>query len=183
MLPGHRFVDWNFVEVRGQGVLVGDAMTALNPTDGWWGEGDEKIYVDGAYDAGFPDHFGTGTEDYYGWAGGVNPTREDVFSVPLLANACVGSTERDSPRGFNVCTRIRSLDAIPFRERLVFDMEASPGVDQRRPSDLLGYSAVSFWYARPGAACNRPPAPEAAARPLMSLEQLARLAAESPAAR
>ena len=74
--PGTPFHDWNFVEVQGKGVLVGDSWTVLNPTDGWWGEGDEKIYVDAEYDAAkFPSHFGTGTEDYYGWAGGVVPTR------------------------------------------------------------------------------------------------------------
>ena len=35
------------------------------PSKAWWGEGDEKIYVDGEK---FPSHFGTGTEDYYGYA-------------------------------------------------------------------------------------------------------------------
>ena len=37
----------------------------INYHRGWWGEGDEKIYVDGE---DFPSHFGTGTEDYYGYA-------------------------------------------------------------------------------------------------------------------
>ena len=86
--------------------------------------------MDGAYDAGFPTHFGTGTEDYYGWAGGKVPRREDVFSHPFLANVSVGSTGEDNPRGFNICTRIRALDAIPFEHRLRFDMEAllAPGL-------------------------------------------------------
>jgi len=173
VLPGQPFVDWNFIDVRGQGVLVGDQWTVLNLTRGWWGEGDEKIYVDEAYEnRKFPDHFGTGTEDYYGWAGGVNPTREDKFDHPFVANVCVGSTGEDNTRGFNVCTRSRCLDAVPFRQRLVFDMEASPGVDQRQPWDLLGYSAVTFWYALPGAASNRPADPAGAARPVMSLEAL-----------
>ncbi len=175
--PGNEFVDLNFIDIRGQGVLVGDQLTVLNPTDGWWGEGDEKIYVDGAYDRGFPDHFGTGTEDYYGWAGGVNPTWADLFSHPFLANIAVGShagakAAGGTTRGFNICTRQRSLDAIPFRERLVFEMEASPGVDQRRAEDRLGYSTVVFWYARPGATSNRAPQPEAAAKPIMSFESL-----------
>ena len=51
-------------------------------------------------------------------------------------------------------------------------MEASPGVDQRRPTDRLGYSSVVFWYARPGATSNRPPRPEEAKKPLMSLDAL-----------
>ncbi|MBL9121692.1 MAG: DUF2961 domain-containing protein [Phycisphaerae bacterium] len=174
---GDRFVDLNLLDVRGTGVLVGDQLTALNPTDGWWGEGDEKIYVDGSYERGFPDHFGTGTEDYYGWAGGVNPTWADVFSHPFLANIAVGShagpgAVGGTTRGFNICARHRSLDAIPFRERLVFDMEASPGVDQRRPEDRLGYSTIAFWYARPGATAHQDDAPKAASRPIMSLDDV-----------
>jgi hypothetical protein len=174
VLPGNRFVDWNFIDIRGRGVLVGDQWTVLNLTRGWWGEGDEKIYVDDAYETRkFPDHFGTGTEDYYGWAGGVNPTRQDRFDHPFLANISVGSTAEDNTRGFNICARMRGLDAIPFQRRLVFDMEASPGVDQRNPWDLLGYSAVTFWYAVPGATSNRPADPSGARRSLMELEALA----------
>jgi hypothetical protein len=172
VLPGTPFLDWNFIDISGTGVLVGDSFTVLSPGRGWWGEGDEKIYVDGAWDSGFPTHFGTGTEDYYGWAGGRVPTRADIFSMPFGANVAVGSTPENNPRGFNICSRIRSLDAIPFDKRLVFDMEASPGVDIRKPWDLLGYSAVVYWYARPGAVANRPPMPNAARTPIMSLDDL-----------
>lgn len=171
ILPGTPFVDWNFVDIRGQGVFVGDQWTVLNPDRGWWGEGDEKIYVDDAWDAGFPTHFGTGTEDYYGWAGGVNPTKDDSFSIPYGSNS-VGSTAENNSRGFNVCARIRALDAIPFDERLVFDMEASPGTQIRNPWNLLGYSSVVYWYARPGSTHNRPKLPEEAVKPIMSLEQI-----------
>lgn len=177
--PGDQFTDINFIDIKGKGVLVGDQWTVLNPTRGWWGEGDEKIYVDAAYDRGFPDHFGTGTEDYYGWAGGVNPNASDVFSHPFLANIAVGSWSRGmrlagagDTRGFNICSRTRALDAIPFTSRLVFDMEASPGVDQRKATDFLGYSSVVFYYARPGSSSNLPPAPDAAKKAIMSLDDI-----------
>ena len=173
LIPGTPFLDWNFVDIRGRGVFVGDAWTVLNPTQGWWGEGDEKIYVDGAWDRGFPTHFGTGTEDYYGWAGGEVPTRRDEFDEPFLANVRVGGVDGNRTRGFNICTRTRVLDAIPFEQRLRFDMEASAGTGQRRTSDFLGYSAVTFWYARPGAMDNVNPQPGAAGKPIMSLADLA----------
>ena len=168
IVPGTPFQDWNYIDIRGHGVYVGDAWTVLNIQGSWWGEGDEKIYVDEAWDRGFPTHFGTGTEDYYGWAGGVVPTRQDEFSVPFLANARVGGLDGHTT-GFNICTRTRSLDAIPFIRRLRFDMESSFGTDIRNPWNLLGYSAVTFWYAKPGASDNRPARLEAAARPIMSL--------------
>ncbi len=171
VVPGTPFQDWNFIDIRGRGVFVGDAWTVLNIQGSWWGEGDEKIYVDGAWDKGFPTHFGTGTEDYYGWAGGVVPTRQDEFSVPFLANARIGGLDGNTT-GFNICTRTRSLDAIPFTQRLVFDMESSFGTDIRQPWNLLGYTAATFWYARPGATHNRPALSEVAARPIMSLAQI-----------
>ena len=54
--------DWNYLTATGQGVFVGAAFNIANPVRHWWGEGDEKIYVDGET---FPSHFGTGTEDYF----------------------------------------------------------------------------------------------------------------------
>jgi len=179
IVPGTPFQDWNFIDIAGQGVYVGDAWTVLNIEDGWWGEGDEKIYVDDAWEQGFPTHFGTGTEDYYGWAGGVNPTRADEFDEPFIANVRVGGLgQARLTRGYNICTRTRSLDAIPFTRRLRFDMEASFGTQMRQPWDLLGYSAVTFWYARPGAICNRGPQPQKAAKPIVSMPQLQKLSDE-----
>ena len=177
VVPGTPFVDWNFIEIQGQGMLVGDQWTVLNPNGSWWGEGDEKIYVDDDFDRDFPSHFGTGTEDYYGWAGGRVPTRDDEFSHPFLANIRVGGLD-DWTRGFNICARQRGLDAIPFQERLRFDMEASFGVGIRNPWNLLGYSAVTWWYARPGAESNRPALPEAAAGPILSLTEMDQQARE-----
>ncbi len=172
IVAGTPFQDWNFVDIHGDGIYVGDAWTVLNPQqDTWWGEGDEKVYVDGAWEAGFPTHFGTGSEDYYGWAGGVLPTRADEFSSPFQANVRVGGFDGHT-LGYNICTRERGLDAVPFTKRLRFDMESSFGVDIRNPWNLLGYSAVTFYYACPGATDNRPPDPKAAAKPIMSLDQL-----------
>ncbi|MCG8558015.1 MAG: DUF2961 domain-containing protein [Proteobacteria bacterium] len=180
-VPGTPFSDWNFVHVDGKGVYVADVWTVLNAERGWWGEGDEKIYVDEAYDQNgtgddFPTHFGTGTEDYYGWAGGVDPTGLDTFSHPFLSNVRTGSAQ--DVRGYNITTRSRVWDAIPFSMRLHFDMEASFGTQMRNRWNLLKYSVVTYWYAIPGARHNRVPQPAEAARPVMTVQELdARIAA------
>ncbi|MBS1708765.1 MAG: DUF2961 domain-containing protein [Armatimonadetes bacterium] len=172
IVPGTPFSDWNFVDIHGKGVYVGDAWTVANVRkDSWWGEGDEKVYIDEAWDKGFPTHFGTGSEDYYGWAGGVYPVLEDQFSSPFLANVKVGGLDGHT-QGYNILTRVRGLDAIPFHRRLRFDMESSFGTDMREKWDLLGYSAVTFFYARPGAIHNRPAQPEAVSKPILSLAQI-----------
>ncbi len=172
IVPGSPPSDWNYIDVHGQGVYIGDSWMVLNiQTNTWWGEGDEKIYVDAAWQSGFPTQFGTGSEDYYGWAGGVLPTRADEFSHPFLANVRVGGLDGCTV-GYNINTRSRSLDAIPFTQRLVFDMESSFGVDIRHPWDLLAYAVATYWYALPEAADNRPPRPASAAKPIVSLAQV-----------
>jgi hypothetical protein len=50
--------------VRGQGHYVGTHLLWGVRSDGWWGEGEIKFFMDG--DAEFPTIAGTGTEDYFG---------------------------------------------------------------------------------------------------------------------
>jgi len=153
ILQGNKFSDLNFVHITGKGLIVGDALTVLSPGKGWWGEGDEKIYTSKAdLQHHFPSLFGTGTEDYYGWAGGIVPSGKDTFSLPFGSNVRNGNA--DNPRGYNICVRNRMLDAIPFEDELRFDMEASPGVDIRHSYDLLSYSMITYWYSRPGEKSN-----------------------------
>ena len=132
--------DWNYVEVTGQGVYAGDMLALLNPTTVWWGEGDEKIYVDGE---SFPSHFGTGTEDYYGYAWGD----WHFFEGPFHAQPRV-----DGPveLGHTTVFRSRSLDAIPFNKSLRMDMEV-----WHHRSVEVAYAASTWYYARPGATDNR----------------------------
>ena len=155
-LPGNKFFDLNFITIKGQGRIAGDALTVLSPGKGWWGEGDEKIYINKKdNNRHFPSQFGTGTEDYYGWAGGVIPTGKDTFSIPFGSNVRNGN--QNNPRGYNICIRNRLLDDIPFKNIVKFDMEASPGVDIRHFYDLLVYSMVTYWYGKADAVCNRKP--------------------------
>ena len=144
--------DWNYVEVRGKGVYVGDNLAVANPVETWWGEGDEKIYVDGE---DFPSHFGTGTEDYYGYA----------WCCPEPFHAPFHSQPRcDGPQNFGhtLVSRVRALDGIPFTRSFRFDME----VWHWKEVDV-GYAATTYFYAVPGATANRGPAPREAARGLL----------------
>jgi len=125
--------DWSYVTVEGRGVYVGDMLSVGHPSLAWWGEGDEKIYVDGET---FPSHFGTGTDDYYGCGAGDGT----LFGAPLHAQ-----TRRDGPRGFGYASlaRFRALDAIPFAASLRFDLEVThdaPEVDE-------AYAVTTYFYA------------------------------------
>ena len=176
-LPPNPKLDMNFVDIQGRGIHVGDNISVVNPYWAWWGEGDEKIWVDDDFARNFPSQIGTGTEDYYGWAGGRHPTRNDEFDSPFLVNVRVGGEPMpDEPnraihtRGYNTCTRTRALDANLFRERFKFDMEHwNFG---RGKANWLHYAKVAFWYAQPGSTHNRTPLPEEAAKPLETPESL-----------
>jgi hypothetical protein len=151
--------DWNYLEATGQGVYVGDTLTVFSPSPAWYGEGDERVYVDGEK---FPSHLGTGTEDYYGYAWGM--ARQ--FNSPFISMPRRDGARRDDWRGYTTTSRVRLLDEIPFQRSLKFDMEIWDW-----EATKLGYSAATFWYARPGATSNRQPMPEAAGSPIPELPQ------------
>lgn len=128
--------DWEYLKAQGKGVFVGDVLALVNRHERWWGEGDEKIYVD---DETFPSHFGTGTEDYYGYAW-CTPA---FFEAPFHAQP-----RAEGPRNYGNVTnlRVRSLDAIPFEKNFRFDMEIWHSQEA-----VVDYTATTFWYGLPGA--------------------------------
>jgi len=137
--------EWNYVTVGGKGVYVGDTMVVFNrpwpgPKGNWWGEGDEKIYVDGE---SFPSHFGTGTEDYYGYAWGTS----ERFSAPFHAQPESGANHRF---GQTVNTRSRMLDRIPFHESLRFNMELM----HWKMDAEIDYATTTYWYGTERATGN-----------------------------
>jgi len=143
--------DMNYVTISGKGKLVGDSLGLFNCARAWWGEGDEKIFVDGE---AFPSTFGTGTEDYYGYSFGGSSV---FYDAPFHAQPVAAASHNDSGRGTNL--RVRALDAIPFDKSLKFDMEL-----WHWENTYMHFSPTTFFYARPGARSNIKPNPEDAKR-------------------
>lgn len=144
-------LDLNWVTVEGRGLYVGDVLTLFNTANAWWGEGDEKIYVDGE---SFPSHIGTGTEDYYGYAW----CKPNFFESAFHAQP---SGDGNLKPGFTVNGRYRSLDAIPFEKSIKFDMEL-----WHWARTVMDYAPTTFWYARPGAKWDIESDPKEAKRPV-----------------
>jgi hypothetical protein len=152
--PPHR--DWSFVTLTGRGVYVGDTLALFNPVATWYGEGDEKIRVDGE---AFPSHVGTGTEDYYGYSYAPKPVHHTPFC---------GEPRIDQPmtQGHNTSTRTRNLDGIPFTRSLQFDIELIAW----KPTTLT-YAATTHWYAFPGTTSSVEPQPREAVLPVPTLAE------------
>ena len=127
--------DVNFLNTTGEGKVVGSVYMIANDGLIWWGEGDQKISVDGEP---FPSTFGTGTEDDYGYAYGYNGT----FIRPYHAQ-----TRVDGPAsgGHISLNRWYVLDALPYRSALRFDQEIWHWMPCR-PT----WTYVVYWYAKPG---------------------------------
>ena len=134
--------DLPFLLACGRGVYVGTGVYLMNPAavptpyGNWWGEGDEKVFVD---DDRTPSIFGTGSEDYfnYSWSS------PDIFVFPYC-----GQPRNDGPgnRGYVTNYRWHILDAIPFKDNIRFYMELFS--HERTPG--MSYARIAYHYARPG---------------------------------
>lgn len=117
--PSRPMRDLNMLFSEGPGRFVGMSLQVENPVTGWWGEGDEKVWVDNEL---FPSTFGTGTEDYFGYAW-CDPT---PFARPYH-----GQPRADGPANFGHVSNFRwqTFDDIPFKKHLKFAIEAWHWID------------------------------------------------------
>ena len=144
--------DWNYVTIAGKGVYAGDSLSLYNrpamqgSIGPWWGEGDEKIFVDGE---SFPSQFGTGSEDYYGYAFNSGAPFAAPFHAQPVAkgNSGVGHTTNE---------RVRIHDRIPFKTGFKFDME----LYHWQPNTRNDYATTTHWYAFDNATDNGQASPE-----------------------
>ena len=136
------FQDWHIATLEGTGQQVGTLLDMENPPGtSWWGEGDEKIFVDGE---AFPSLFGTGTEDYFGYAWSQTETFAHAYHAQTRAPA-------GSFGGQFSMNRFLVLDPVPFERSLRFDLEIWHWSDASIAAD-----AILYWYARPGARDDHP---------------------------
>ncbi|HXU01219.1 MAG TPA: glycoside hydrolase family 172 protein, partial [Polyangia bacterium] len=132
MVRTRPFRDWNVARIDGQGQLVGTVLNIDNPPGAnWWGEGDEKIYVDGE---AFPSLFGTGTEDYFGYAWSTTERFEHAYHAQT-------ATAGDGFGGLYSMNRFHILDPIPFSRSLRFDFEIWHWTDTS-----IAVDATAYWY-------------------------------------
>lgn len=132
--------DINYLQINGKGMYVGDALSVFNTVYAWWGEGDEKIYVDKDT---FPSHIGTGTEDYYGYAW----CRPETFTNhPFISQP---SGNGNFTPGLTMNFRHRNLDAIPFQTSLKVDMEM-----WHWTRALINFTPVCYFYLMPESKTN-----------------------------
>ncbi len=165
--PGRDYV---VLETTGRGHYVGTVLAVRTRSPAWFGEGDEKIYVDGE---ARPSIRGTGTEDYFLSAWGLKLASTPFFGVPYFDQwGIVG--------GHTSAYRWHVADPIVFNTGLKVTFEhwgwISPDEHPQRKSISWNereddYASVAFWY-QTGEPPPLPPVPPARERRLPSLERV-----------
>jgi hypothetical protein len=162
--------DYVVLETTGKGHYVGTVLAVRSRSPSWFGEGDEKIYVDGEAK---PSIWGTGTEDYFLSAWGLKTTSTPYFGVPDFDQwGIVG--------GHTSAYRWHIEDPIVFKRGLKVTLEHFGWI---APDENPNYKAtswnereddfasVAFWY-QTGPSTFAARAPHARERKLPSLERL-----------
>jgi len=128
-------VDWTMLRTAGRGRFLGVMLHVWNPRGGWWGEGDEKFFIDGEK---FPSTIGTGSEDYFGYA---------WSSDQRFVNAYHNQPHNDGhgSRGHVCVNRWHITDNVPFLAS--FDGSIEKYYPNSRPTL---YASTVYWYLAPG---------------------------------
>ena len=134
--------------IKGNGLYVGTYLHWGVKSNGWWGEGEIKFYIDG--DTDFPSICGTGTEDYFCGAYNfdVNGKYEE-FSSPYSGLSKVGHTDEiyRSQRYFDMY-RWHITDPIYFKEDLRVTIQALGWRSEGRYLPLQDdISSIAYWYS------------------------------------
>ena len=159
---GDRWPDWPLLRCQGRGRLCGVHLAVDNrwpepdkpadewwygvgqnkTIDWWWGEGDEKFFVDGE---AFPSTFGTGSEDYIGYAWAAEPPFSLVDSAFAVQNA-VPLTGN----GMTSVARFHIVDNIPFQNELEAYIEKYKANTWDDSRAVCEYRATCYWYMAAG---------------------------------
>ena len=168
--------DYLLLDTKGKGHYVGSVLAVRTRSPAWFGEGDEKIYIDLESK---PSIWGTGTEDYFLCAWGLRPTSTPYFGVPYFDQwGIVG--------GHTSAYRWHINDPLVFNTGIKVTFEhfgwVSPDENPHYKSTSWNereddYASVAFWY-QTGESTFAARAPHARQRRLPSLERVTVRAAD-----
>jgi len=133
--------DYTILEAQGEGRYVGTFLAWTQLSDGWFGEGEVKFYIDG--DTKFPTIAGTGTEDYFGGSYGF----PEVYTTPFMGST-LSWKGKDGPPKWSLY-RWHIPDPINFHKDLRITIQALGWWPNRRYQPLADdIASVAYWYQR-----------------------------------
>jgi D-arabinan exo alpha-(1,3)/(1,5)-arabinofuranosidase (non-reducing end) len=139
--------DYLLLDTKGRGHYVGTVLSAHQMERGWFGEGDDRFYIDGEES---PSLRGTGTEDYFNDAWGFRPFNTPHYGVSLFDGYFSGDRvtayrwHLSDPVAFSTSLKV----TIEHRGSIFDDALQHLGQFHERPDWV---SSVAFWYQYPTA--------------------------------
>lgn len=144
------------LDTQGRGQYVGTVYSVHQVETGWFGEGDDFFYIDGA---AAPQLRGTGTEDYFNDAWGFREFCTPYYGVSLYEGVLTGDRV--------TAYRWHLQDPIPFQKSLRMEMEHRGSIFNDKGSltnfELGNFeerpdwiSSVAFWYQYPAVTFEEP---------------------------
>jgi len=135
--------------VRGKGHYIGTYLAWGVNSNGWWGEGEIKFYLDG--DTDFPTICGTGTEDYfcgsYDFEDPFGHNRYVSFSTPYTGFHEAGRDELYKCQKRFGLYRWHIMDPIRFENDVRVTIQALGWREGGRYLPLQDdIASVAFWY-------------------------------------
>ena len=161
--------NYAFLDVKGTGHYVGTVLNVIQSQVGWFGEGDDLFYVDGA---AHPQIVGTGSEDYFSDAWDLRIVSAPWAGIPVAEGVRLGARLTG--------VRWHVPDPIPFTKSLWAGIEHAGWTYNPDGSLKTGFeerpdffSSVAFWYQK-GVNEDLPEPPYGEARlPLGNARQIA----------
>jgi hypothetical protein len=142
------------LETKGQGHYIGCNLSVTNFKDTWWGEGDDMIWVDGYKWP--PDLHGTGTEDYFGQAWGMQPNAFLRNGSSIFEGGTISSPEIELWRGNG---GYHTSYIFHLENPVRFTQEIKVTIEHGHANHLANeMSSVAYWYAaQPAPTVQVPP--------------------------
>lgn len=154
--------DYLILETEGKGHYVGTVLSVRTRSPAWFGEGDEKIYIDGEKDASI---WGTGTEDYFLSAWGL----KSGLNTPYFGT--VYFDQWGIVGGHTSAYRWHLADPVVFEKSIRVTIEHYGWISLDENKERRGHSwnereddfaSVAYWYqtGKPTFKVVTPPAEE-----------------------
>ena len=142
------------LETKGRGHYIGCNMSVTNFTRNWWGEGDDMIWVDGYKWP--PDLHGTGSEDYFNQAFGMQPNAFLRNGSSIFEGGTIPAPEIELYRGDS---GYQTSYVFHLENPVHFTREIKVTIEIGHANHLANeISSVAYWYAeQPTVVADVPP--------------------------
>lgn len=140
--PCKKDEDYLILDAEGKGHYVGCNLSVRAKTPSWWGEGDDRFYIDGEK---VPSIQGTGSEDFLCDAWGIREMDGPIYGCPMMEG--YNTNDRTTAYRFNL------TDPVVFNKSLKLTIEHK-GVTFNENGNMISgfderfddFSSVAYWY-------------------------------------